>query len=485
MVVWGKSSTYGEYLVYLCNVKKKEISSYINLNDMKKIVVLLVSALCLPLSMMAQSVEDDLYFVPSKEKQEKAETPVRKATTNQVKSNIYVSPGTKVVVKDSKGNVRDVDEYNRRYDARENDFEVDNDTLYIKEKSQPDLDGEWVNGEFNGTQDDYEYAQRIIRFRNPRFAISASSPLYWDIVYGYNSWDWNVYNDGFYAYAFPTFSNPLWWDWRYNSWGWNSNWGWGWSSPYYSWGYPGYWGGGWYNNWCGGWYGSNWGHHHHYGPSWGWGGGGGGNHWANSTYTNRRSYGVTNRSSYSARRSESSTVRRSSSDFNPGRRSSSTPATGRVVGTRRESSSLRPNTDIRTDASSSRRSTYTRPSSTRDYSNGSANSSTTRRSSSYSPSSSSTSSSSSARRSSSSTYNRSSSSTSSPVSRESSRTYSNSSSSSSSSSSRSYSPSSSSSSSRSSSSGSYSSGSSSSSRSSSSSSSSSGGGGSSSRSGRR
>ena len=25
---------------------------------------------------------------------------------------------------------------------------MDNDTLYIKEKDQPDLDGEWVNGEF-------------------------------------------------------------------------------------------------------------------------------------------------------------------------------------------------------------------------------------------------------------------------------------------------------------------------------------------------
>ena len=44
-----------------------------------------------------------------------------------------------------------------------------------------------MTGEFNGTQDDYEYAERIIRFRNPRFAISISSPLYWDVVYGPNS----------------------------------------------------------------------------------------------------------------------------------------------------------------------------------------------------------------------------------------------------------------------------------------------------------
>ena len=106
---------------------------------------------------------------------------------------------------------------------------MENDTLYIKEKAQPDLEGEWVTGEFDGSQEDYEYAERIIRFRNPRFAISISSPLYWDVVYGPNSWNWNVYTDGMYAYAFPTFSNPLWWDWRYNSYGWGWNYGWGWT----------------------------------------------------------------------------------------------------------------------------------------------------------------------------------------------------------------------------------------------------------------
>ena len=59
-----------------------------------------------------------------------------------------------------------------------------------------------MNG-FDGSEDDYEYATRIIRFRNPRYAISISSPLYWDVVYGLNPWDWNVYTDGLYAYAFP------------------------------------------------------------------------------------------------------------------------------------------------------------------------------------------------------------------------------------------------------------------------------------------
>ena len=228
---------------------------------MKKIVLLSLFALCLPLLVMAQSNNDDLYFVPSKEKKQEAKkTPVKKEPEKKVvTTNIYTSPGTTVVVQDRKGNkrdMRDVDEYNRRYDAKDNEFAMEDDTLYVKEKAVSDPDGEWVNG-FNGSQDDYEYAERIIRFRNPRFAVSISSPLYWDIVYGTNSWDWNVYTDGFYAYAFPTFTNRLWWDWRYNSYGSGWGWGWGWSSPYYAWGgyypgywYPGYWGG----NWGGGWY---------------------------------------------------------------------------------------------------------------------------------------------------------------------------------------------------------------------------------------
>ena len=137
---------------------------------MKKIVYFLLIALCLPIGLMAQSVDDDLYFVPSKDKKEKKETtPEKKEPKRQVTTNIYTSPGTTVVVQDRKGKTRDVDEYNRRYDARENEFVMDNDTLYIKEKSNPDLDGEWVTGEFNGTTDDYEYAEPYHSFPQSAF----------------------------------------------------------------------------------------------------------------------------------------------------------------------------------------------------------------------------------------------------------------------------------------------------------------------------
>jgi len=199
---------------------------------MKKNVIVLLVLACLPLWMVAQNTNDDLYFIPKKKVEKKKEA----VETKCVSTNEYVTPGTPIAVKDVEGNVRDVDEYNRRYTSRDNRFLMKNDTLYIEEKPY-DERGEWVNG-FDGSQSDYEYAMRIIRFRNPYFAIPVSSPLYWNIVYGSLSWEWNVFDDGFYAYAFPTFSNSLWWNWRWN-WGWGSSWHYGWHYPY--WGFGSHW----------------------------------------------------------------------------------------------------------------------------------------------------------------------------------------------------------------------------------------------------
>lgn len=169
---------------------------------------------CLPGLSMAQS-GDDLYFVPKKEQKKEVVKVVPEQTTT---TTVHTAPeAAAVVVKDVKGNVRDVDEYNRRYTSRENTFSMQNDTLYIEEKPYGER-GEWVNG-FEGSQSDYEYAMRIVRFRSPGYAIPISSPLYWDVVYGaLPSWDWNVFDDGMYAYVFPTSTNPVWWNWRF-SWG--------------------------------------------------------------------------------------------------------------------------------------------------------------------------------------------------------------------------------------------------------------------------
>lgn len=348
---------------------------------MKKIVFLSLLALCLPWTLAAQSVEDDLYYVPSKKKAEQkteqtGEQTVRKAPENVVvvetqKPVVCTNSGntTTIVVKDKKGNVRDVDEYNRRYNSKEYDFTQNEDTLYIEEKAVPDPEGEWVGG-FDGSQDDYEYAMRLIRFRNPRYAISISSPLYWDVVYGLNSWDWNVYTDGLYAYAFPTFTNRLWWDWRYNSYGWGLGW------PYYGWN----WGwGGWYSGWYGGWYagwggwygGWGWGwpyyHYPHYYPGWHHPGPG---HWASrDTYTTRRSSGRSvyrNGTVVSNQGSVRSTNGRVSgtTSYRSGNQNGTTTVR-RVVGSR--STTTRNDASAGTPSTYSRRNTgaYTRPSSTR------------------------------------------------------------------------------------------------------------------------
>lgn len=211
---------------------------------MKKIVLFSLMMACLPFMALAQSGNDDLYYIPKKkEKKEKVETKTVVKTEKVSVAGNGAQVTAPVVVRDVNGNTRDLDEYNRRYSSRENEFTYENDTLYIQEK--PYLEqGEWING-FEGSQEDYDYAMRIIRFRSPSFAVSVSSPYYWDIIsLGYTT-GWNVFDTGLYAFAFPTFTNNWWWDWRYNSmfsiryypsnWWYRSNW---YYSTWYDWGYP-------------------------------------------------------------------------------------------------------------------------------------------------------------------------------------------------------------------------------------------------------
>ena len=216
---------------------------------MKKLVLASWITLALPFTLGAQSIDDDLYFIPKKKKTEE-KTEQRSVTTTPAvtpKSEIkelHISSGKTTV---TSGEVRDVDEYNRRYKRSTYGFEP-SDTLYIEEDElyadEDTLDvyedeGEWVNG-FEGTQEDYEYATRLIRFRSPRVAVPVSSPLYWDIVYTWPLSDWNVYTDGFYAYAFPTYHNAAWWSWHYDPWHWHTHWGWygGWDF-HFGWGWHG------------------------------------------------------------------------------------------------------------------------------------------------------------------------------------------------------------------------------------------------------
>ena len=114
---------------------------------MKKSVLISLLMACLPFLVMAQS-NDDLYFIPKKKTEKKVTsgTPAKVVIEKEKKpTTVYAAPGSTVVVKDVKGNVRDVDEYNRRYTSRDNTFSMENDTLYIEEKPYNER-GEWVNG---------------------------------------------------------------------------------------------------------------------------------------------------------------------------------------------------------------------------------------------------------------------------------------------------------------------------------------------------
>ena len=370
----------------------------INDRIMKGKVFASLFAACLPWLVMAQS-NDDLYFVPKKEK--KTETVVKVKTAPEKVSNkttVYAAPGSTVVVKDAAGKTRDVDEYNRRYTSRDNTFSIDEEgTLTIQEKPYSER-GEWVNG-FDGSQDDYEYAMRIVRFRSPRYAIPVSSPLYWDVVYGaYPSWYWNVYDDGMYAYVFPTFSNPLWWDWRW-SWGVSGPYcgpSWGWSSPWYysSWHYP-YWYGNYWGGYWGGYWGPHWHHHHYYA----------GGHWGGWRPYGHRDFRPSRYAGYSSSRRNAvasgtrgsairngSAMRRGNSTTSVRRNTAATRSgTGRVVNpnSRNNGYSIRPvnslpgNRGETTRSTTTRRanSSYVRPSSTIDRTGSSYNRpSSTRRS---------------------------------------------------------------------------------------------------------
>ena len=98
---------------------------------MKKIVLASLMMVCLPYWAMSQSVDDDLYFIPKKKAEKKEEVKQEVKVVVPQKQNtttVYAAPGSTVVVKDVKGKVRDVDEYNRRYTSRDNNFSMENDT---------------------------------------------------------------------------------------------------------------------------------------------------------------------------------------------------------------------------------------------------------------------------------------------------------------------------------------------------------------------
>ena len=197
-----------------------------NVRRMLPAFALLVS-LASPFAAMAQV--DDVYFVPSKNSEEKVL--VIKSTAE--KYNISTASA-------SQG--RDVDEYNRRFTAY-----TDSPDEYIDENYTGDYSYE------EGAYEDYSYSTRIIRFRNPRRAMY--SPIYWDLMYGCGVSDWLIYDNGYSIDIYPTYNNHLYFysDFAF---GWNPFSWYSWSS----WHYPGCYG--WYHPYHSPYYNHFYGHYH-------------------------------------------------------------------------------------------------------------------------------------------------------------------------------------------------------------------------------
>ena len=224
-------------------------------------VLLIVAGGCTTGRMASTGVYyDDIYYAPdlTKENMEQAFAPVPDIAKEEKKE---IKKEERELVRDyerseldrEQRDTRDFSEIQEKYAsilADEDTEEVDTMIYYNDET------GYWVNG-FDGSEMDRDYAERLIRFHGPFTRIPYWSPLYDQFVY-FNDPDWNVYVDGNYAYAFPTWSNP-WYDrYRFDRWstpwsfsfGYSSFWGdpyyygyygYGWYdpfySPYYSWGY--------------------------------------------------------------------------------------------------------------------------------------------------------------------------------------------------------------------------------------------------------
>lgn len=246
---------------------------------MKKVLYLMAALMLLPVGASAQ---DDMYFTSSsKTKKAKKESAYKAAKMAEKTEGLDADT--------VKYRTYDDDDVIYNGDGVEDDA-VPNDTLYIDPyETFSDGQGEWVGG-FHGTVDDYLNTKRQLQWTSMSAAIPVGSSLYWNLVYGPYSLDWNIYKVGGLAYVTPTWSNPM-----YTSFQYTMPWGWGigrwwrpwynsWYSPYwggiydpwdpwyysrYSWGFGG-WGFGWHSGFYDPFFGPYWGGGFYH-SSWGWG----------------------------------------------------------------------------------------------------------------------------------------------------------------------------------------------------------------------
>lgn len=223
------------------------VTENIKARNMKRNLILLLALSVLPCMAFAQSTDDDLYFVPGKKKAktERMEKTDRAATR---RDQPVVYEGNPKVDYHT-GQLRDVDEYNRRGPAAGGvRTRLVGDTLYV---CTEDSAGDQVTKRYESAarggsdyeddrsgdyrysddgagyyDDDYYYSSRLYRFRG----MVWRDPFLWDISFGwYDPW-----YDPWYGWYRPYFHYGYcsWFDW---GWGWHHHPGWD-----CGWGYHGY-----------------------------------------------------------------------------------------------------------------------------------------------------------------------------------------------------------------------------------------------------
>ena len=193
---------------------------------MKKLLLISMLIGAMPLAMMAQ--DDDLYFVPKKNK-------VEKVTDNYgMPRETYYS-----------GSDRSIDDYNRKkstYETIDKDSLIDVIDFSSEQGVYPD-----------SVKEDFELTKRMSRFDD--YDLSDNAAFWAGYDAGRSDWAWH---SPWYYSRFGWYGG--WYDpWYYG------NWRYGWYDPWY-YGYGGWynpWYYGYYNSWRYGWY-DPW----YYGPSW-------------------------------------------------------------------------------------------------------------------------------------------------------------------------------------------------------------------------
>ena len=164
------------------------------------IFLLMLSAVCLS----AYAQDDDMYSFSSKKKGQQTTT----APVQRNNSSAYEDYGDANVDYHT-GQLRDVDEYNRRYSTQQAEtpsYEFRGDTLLVTTQPAQDdymsSDAGYDAGYHDGLYDgDFYYTSRLARYRGFRFY----DPFVWDITYGwYDPW-----YDPWYGWDFPLLSLRL------------------------------------------------------------------------------------------------------------------------------------------------------------------------------------------------------------------------------------------------------------------------------------